>query len=66
MYLHARETVENGNPVVVLPKEEFLTLRQRAEDYEDLLDLEQAIKANAGDPGIPYEEIRKQLGLDTR
>ncbi|HEY3874556.1 MAG TPA: hypothetical protein VGM92_03705 [Candidatus Kapabacteria bacterium] len=63
MYLHARETVENGNPVVVLPKNEFLTLRQRAEDYEDMLDLEQAIKANVGDSGIPYKDVRKQFGL---
>ncbi|MDP4197947.1 MAG: type II toxin-antitoxin system Phd/YefM family antitoxin [Bacteroidota bacterium] len=49
--------------MVVLPKDEFLSLQEKAEDYEDLLDLEEAIRKNADDPGVSYEEFRKTLGL---
>ncbi len=63
MYLHATERIENGTPVVVLPKDEFKSLKEKAEDYEDLLDLEEAMRVNADDPGVPYEEFRKTLGL---
>jgi hypothetical protein len=44
-------------------EEESLNPQELAEDYQDLLDLEQARHDNADDPGIPYEEFRKQLGL---
>ncbi len=63
MYLHATERIENGTPVVVLPMDEFKSLKEKAEDYEDLLDLEEAMLKNADDPGVPYEEFRKTLGL---
>ena len=63
MHLHTIERVENGAEVVVLPKDEFLSLQEKVEDYEDLLDLEEAILKNAGDPGVPYEEFRKTLGF---
>jgi PHD/YefM family antitoxin component YafN of YafNO toxin-antitoxin module len=63
MHLHTTERVENGTEVVVLPKDEFLSLQEKAEDYEDLLDLEEAIRKNADDPGVPYQEFRKTLGL---
>jgi hypothetical protein len=61
--LHPREKNANGVQVIELPKEEFLALQEMAEDYQDLLDLEQARHENAGDLGIPYEAFRKQLGL---
>ncbi len=63
MHLHLMERVENGTEVVVLPKDEFKTLQGMAEDYEDLLDLEEAMRKNTDDPGVPYEEFRKTLGL---
>ena len=62
--LHPREAREDGAEVVILPKEEYLKLKELAEDYEDLLDLEEARERNSGDPGIPYEDFRKELGLD--
>jgi hypothetical protein len=63
MTLHPRKAKENGQDVVILPQEEYLKLREMAEDYEDLLDLEEAIKNNADEPSIPYEQVRKELGL---
>ncbi len=63
MHVHLKERVEDGTEVVVLPKEEFKTLWEMAEDYEDLLDIEEAMRKNADDPGVPYEEFRKTLGL---
>jgi PHD/YefM family antitoxin component YafN of YafNO toxin-antitoxin module len=63
MTLHPRRAKENGQDVVILPHEEFVQLREMAEDYEDLLDLEEAIKKNADEPTIPYEQVRKELGL---
>jgi hypothetical protein len=62
--LHPREAKQDGADVIILPKDEFLRLREMAEDYQDLLDLEEAKRENAGDPGVPYEEIRKELGLE--
>ena len=43
---------------------ELVALRERVEDLEDLHNLEQAIKENAGKPLIPWEEAKKQLDLD--
>jgi hypothetical protein len=50
--------------VIILQIDEFLRLREMAEDYQDLLDLEEAKRENRGDPGVPYEDIRKELGLE--
>jgi hypothetical protein len=61
--LHPREEKQNGAEVVILPKEEFDRLREMAEDYQDLLDLEAAKELNAGDPGISLEEAKKRYGM---
>jgi hypothetical protein len=61
--LHPYEESRNGEKVVVLLKTEYLDLREMAEDYQDLLDLEKAIKKNADDPGEPYSDFRKTLGI---
>ena len=61
--LHTQELQQNGLQLIQLPKSEFEHLREMAEDYQDLLDLEEAIRKNADDPGVPYEEFRKTLGL---
>ncbi len=38
-------------------------LQRRVEDLEDLRDLRSAIERNAGKPGIPWNEAKKQLEL---
>ncbi len=63
LQLHPLESNQNGMDVITLPKEEFLKLQEMAEDYQDLLDLEEAIENNKDDPGMPYEEFRKTQGL---
>jgi hypothetical protein len=61
--LHPREAKHDGADVVILPKEEFIRLREMAEDYQDLLDLEAAKALNADDPGISLEEAKKRYGM---
>jgi hypothetical protein len=38
-------------------------LQQRIEDMEDLIELRSAIKRNAGKPGVPWEQVKKELDL---
>ncbi len=42
---------------------ELQLLRRRVEDLEDLRDLNAAIERNAGKPGVPWDEVKKELGL---
>ena len=42
---------------------EVQRLRRRVEDLEDLRDLNAAIRRNAGKPRVPWNEVKKQLGL---
>jgi hypothetical protein len=42
---------------------EFRRLRSRVEDLEDLRDLNAAIERNAGKPGIPWADVKKEIGL---
>ena len=39
-------------------------LREMLEDMEDRLELDRAIKRNKGKPGIPWEQAKKELGLE--
>lgn len=43
---------------------EVARLRARVEDLEDLRDLNDAIIRNAGQPGIPWTKVKKELGLE--
>jgi hypothetical protein len=43
---------------------ELQRLRRRVEDLEDLRDLNAAIERNAGKPGVPWNEAKKELGLE--
>ena len=43
---------------------ELARLCARVEDLEDLRDLNAAIARNAGKPGIPWSQAKKELGLD--
>ena len=42
---------------------ELQRLRSRVEDLEDLRDLNAAIERNSGKPGMPWSEVKKELGL---
>jgi hypothetical protein len=39
-------------------------LQERIEDMEDIIELRGAIKRNAGRPGVPWEQVKKELDLD--
>jgi hypothetical protein len=43
---------------------EVRRLHERVEDMEDLIELRAAIKRNAGKPGVPWEQVKKELDLD--
>jgi len=43
---------------------ELAELRERVEDLEDLRELNEAIERNAGRRLIPWEQAKKELGLD--
>jgi hypothetical protein len=43
---------------------EVSRLRARVEDLEDLRDLNNAIARNKGKPGIPWGQVKKELGID--
>ena len=42
---------------------ELQRLRKRVEDLEDLRDLNAAIDRNNGKPGVPWGQVKKELGL---
>lgn len=42
---------------------ELERLRTRVEDLEDLRDLNAAITRNAGQPGIPWAQAKKELRI---
>jgi hypothetical protein len=42
---------------------EVRRLQERLEDMEDLMELRAAVERNAGQPGIPWEKVRKELDL---
>ncbi len=42
---------------------ELVRLRRRVEDLEDLRDLNAAIERNTGKPGIPWNEVKRELEL---
>jgi hypothetical protein len=52
-----------NRPTVRQLYSELQRLRQRVEDLEDLRDLNTAIERNAGKPGIPWSEVKQELGL---
>jgi hypothetical protein len=52
-----------SSPTVRQLHSELQRLRRRVEDLEDLRDLNAAIERNAHKPGIPWSEVKKELGL---
>jgi hypothetical protein len=43
---------------------EVRKLRDRMEDLEDLYELREAVERNAGKPGIPWDQVKKELEID--
>jgi hypothetical protein len=43
---------------------EMRRLQERIEDMEDLIELRSAIERNAGEPGVPLEQVKTELDLD--
>jgi hypothetical protein len=43
---------------------EVSRLKERMEDMEDLMELRAAVERNAGKPGTPWEEVKRELDLD--
>jgi len=43
---------------------ELRRLQERVEDMEDLIELRAAVKRNAGKPGVPWEQVKKELDID--
>ena len=39
-------------------------LQERMEDMEDLCALREAVAQNAGKPGIPFEKVKAELGIE--
>ena len=44
--------------------QEVRQLRERLEALEDLRDLRAAFERNAGRPGVPWEDAKKELDLE--
>jgi hypothetical protein len=43
---------------------EVRQLRERLEDMEDLMELRGAVERNAGKPGTPWEQVKKELEIE--
>ena len=54
---------KSNRPTVRELHSQLLRLRRRVDDLEDLRDLNAAIERNAGKPGIPWSEAKRELGL---
>jgi hypothetical protein len=64
MTLHAEILVKDGKKqFAVLPYEEFVLLKERLEDMEDLLQLRKAKKVEGRKRTVPLAGVKRQLGL---
>ena len=52
-----------NRPTIRQLHSEFQRLRRRVEDLQDLRDLNAAIERNARKPGVPWNEVKRELGL---
>jgi hypothetical protein len=63
--LHPEILRKNGrNEFVVLPYEEFVALRERLEDAEDVLELRSAKQAEADAPTTSLQDVKRELAAD--
>ena len=64
MTLHPEILIKDGEKqFAVLPYEEFVSLKERLEDMEDLLQLRKTKKAEGRKPTVPLARAKRQLGL---
>jgi hypothetical protein len=62
--LHPEILVKNGKKqFAVLPYEEFLAVKERLEDAEDLLALRRAKRADGRKPSLSLAKVKKELGI---
>lgn len=62
--LHPEFLKKDGKPqFAVISYEEFLTVKEVLEDYQDLQLLRQAKQERANDPLISFEDMRKEFNL---
>ena len=48
---------------VVLSYEEFVMIEEELQAYEDLKELRAAKAAEAGEPTVPLQDLKKELGI---
>lgn len=64
MTLHPEILVKDGKKqFAVLPYEEFMSLKERLEDMEDLLQLRKAKKAEGRKRTVPLTRVKRQLDV---
>ncbi len=62
--LHPNILENNGvKQFAILPFKEFQQIQEILENYQDLIDLNNAIEKEKNVPGISLSEARKQLGI---
>ena len=62
--LHPEILIKNGKKeFVVLPYEEFLAIKERLEDVDDLLELRKAKRSQGGKRSTPLAKAKRELGL---
>lgn len=62
--LHPQILVKDGNKqFAVLPYEEFVSLKERLEEMEALLELRKAKKAEGRKRSVPLSLVQRELGL---
>ncbi len=59
----SNETLEK--PTLESLAAELRQLRERLEDMEDLMELRAAVERNAGKPGTPWDQVKKELEIDS-
>jgi hypothetical protein len=57
------ESQQQGTPTVQELAVELARLRERVEDLEDARELDAAIRTNGDKPLIPWDQVKKDLGL---
>ncbi|CAI4031443.1 Type II toxin-antitoxin system Phd/YefM family antitoxin [Nitrospira tepida] len=64
MTLHPEILIKDGKKqFAVLPYEEFVSLKERLEDMEDLLQLRKAKKAEGRKRSVSLSRVKRELGL---
>lgn len=62
--LHPNILENNGvKQFAILPFKEFQQIQEILEDYQDLIDLNNAIDIEKHVPGVSLSEAKKQLGI---